>query len=161
MPKFDYIVQNPPYSGTLHIDFFNKGLDLLNKNGKMIIIEPATWLVNIRKNGNVKTIYEPLKKRLKNHVSKIIVDNYTKEFNIRIFAGLSITNIDLSKEYDTIDYSICGYKQKVNSVYDCNLIGEYNTILLVFHLLQLDHMVIDLMNYFLNIIIDYAGIAMF
>ena len=29
MPKFDFIIQNPPYNKTLHIDFFNKGLDLL------------------------------------------------------------------------------------------------------------------------------------
>ena len=50
MPKFDYIIQNPPYKKTLHIDFFKKGISMLNETGKMTIIEPATWLIdsNIR-----------------------------------------------------------------------------------------------------------------
>ena len=43
MLKFDYIIQNPPYAGTLHTKFFNKGLDILSDTGKMVIIEPSTW----------------------------------------------------------------------------------------------------------------------
>jgi len=46
--KFDYIIQNPPYLKTLHIDCFNKGLDILKEDGKMTIIEPATWLIDVR-----------------------------------------------------------------------------------------------------------------
>ena len=56
MPKFDYIIQNPPYKKTLHLDFFNKGLDLLSETGKMIIIEPSTFYINIRKNGKAKKL---------------------------------------------------------------------------------------------------------
>ena len=26
MPKFDFIIQNPPYNKSLHLDFFNKGI---------------------------------------------------------------------------------------------------------------------------------------
>ena len=50
MPKFDFIIQNPPYNKTLHLDFFNKGLDLLSDTGKMVIIEPSTWLIELRQN---------------------------------------------------------------------------------------------------------------
>ena len=41
MPKFDFIIQNPIYDETLHIDFLNKGLDLLSETGKMVIVEPS------------------------------------------------------------------------------------------------------------------------
>ena len=50
MPKFDYIIQNPPHNKNLHIQFFNKGLDILSDTGKMTIIEPAIWLMNLRQN---------------------------------------------------------------------------------------------------------------
>ena len=61
--KFDYIIQNPPYNKSLHLDFFDKGLDLLSDKGRMVIIEPATWLINIRKNGKAKK-YDEIKKRI-------------------------------------------------------------------------------------------------
>ena len=54
--KFDYIIQNPPYNGSLHLDFLEKGLDLLTEKGRMVIIEPATWLINVRKNGKAKKV---------------------------------------------------------------------------------------------------------
>ena len=50
MPKFDFIIQNPPYNKSLHLDFFNKGVDLLSDTGKMVIIEPSTWLIELRHN---------------------------------------------------------------------------------------------------------------
>lgn len=50
MCKFDYIIQNPPYSKSLHLDFFKNGLEMLSENGRMVIIEPATWLINVKKN---------------------------------------------------------------------------------------------------------------
>ena len=50
MPKFDYIIQNPPHNKIMYIQFFNKGLDILSDTGKMTIIEPATLLMNLRQN---------------------------------------------------------------------------------------------------------------
>lgn len=47
--QFDYIVQNPPYSGSLHLTFFEKSLGFLKDDGEMTIIEPATWLINVRR----------------------------------------------------------------------------------------------------------------
>lgn len=46
--KFDVIVANPPYQGkaALHQQFFNKSVDLLKDNGKLIIIQPATTYFN-------------------------------------------------------------------------------------------------------------------
>lgn len=52
MPKFDYIIQNPPHNKNLYIHFFNKGLDVLSNTGKMTIIEPDIWLINLRHNSH-------------------------------------------------------------------------------------------------------------
>ena len=134
MPQFDYIIQNPPYVGPnkntqLHLEFFNKGLDILSDNGKMVVIEPSTWLINLRNTvPNNKKWYMPLKNRIKNHVSKIIIENFNKSFNISSYVPLSITYIDKSSKYDEIEFINCGEYKKVTNVNDCNLIGNYEII---------------------------------
>lgn len=125
--KFDVVIQNPPYNGSLHLDFFNKGLDVLTETGKMVIIEPATWLINVRKNGKAKT-YDAIKERINGHIESVVIENLNKEFGTMMFVPFAITTIDMSKTFDTIDYTCCGETRKVKSVYDCNLVGEYNTI---------------------------------
>ena len=126
--KFDVCIMNPPYSGSLHLEFLKKGLDILKKDsGKMTIIEPATWLINIRKNGKAK-LYDDIKANLKGHVSKVIVENYNIEFRTGLSAPFSVTYIDFSKEYENIEFNCFGETRIVNSLYDCNLIGDYNII---------------------------------
>ena len=127
--KFDYIIQNPPYAGTTHTQFFNKGLDMLSDTGKMTIIEPSTWLINLRKGkGNEPKVYRPMKERVNKHVKKVVIENYNKAFNISMYVPCSITYIDKSKEYDNIEFINCGDKQMVNNINDCNLIGNYELI---------------------------------
>ena len=48
MFKFDTIIMNPPYQGTrrLHQKFFNKGVEVVKDNGKVISIHPATPYFN-------------------------------------------------------------------------------------------------------------------
>lgn len=130
--KFDYIIQNPPYYGSLHLGFLEKGYEMLADNGQMVIIEPATWLINIRQNGKAK-IYDKIKEKLNGHIKKVIVENYNKEFNIVNTVPFSITYIDKSKEYNKIEFTNCGYTQIVNSIYDCNNIGNYNLIWSIFN----------------------------
>ena len=125
--KFDVVIQNPPYNGSLHLDFFNKGLDVLTETGKMVIIEPATWLINVRKNGRAKR-YDAIKQRIDGHIESVIIENLNKEFNTTMYVPFAITTIDMSKTFDTIDFTCCGETRKVKSIYDCNLVGEYATI---------------------------------
>ena len=125
--KFDVVIQNPPYNGSLHLDFLEKGLDVLTETGKMVIIEPATWLINIRKNGRAKR-YDAIKQRIDGHIESVVIENLNKEFNTTMYVPFAITTIDMSKTFDTIDFSCCGETRKVKSVYDCNLVGEYATI---------------------------------
>lgn len=127
MPKFDYIIQNPPYSGSLHLEFLKKGYELLSDTGKMVIIEPATWLINVRKNGKAKE-YNEVKNMLEKHVNKVIIENYNREFDTALYVPFAITHIDKEKEYNEIEFVNCGYTSKVTSLYDCNLIGDYKMI---------------------------------
>lgn len=133
---FDNIIINPPYSGTLYLDFFEHCLDVLDNGGKMTIISPATWLINVRNNNkfgkNVKKCdfaqFERIKDRLKGRIKSIVIENLNKEFNTMQFTPFATTTIDMSKTYDTIDCMICGEHKAIDSIYDCNLIGKYETI---------------------------------
>lgn len=127
MPKFDYIIQNPPYSGSLHLDFLKKGYELLSDNGKMVIIEPATWLINVRKTGKAK-LYDEIKKMLGKHVYKVVIENMNKQFDTALYVPFSITYIDNKVNYDSIKLVRCGETLNVNNLYDCNLIGDYDMI---------------------------------
>jgi len=137
--KFDYIIQNPPYNGSLHLDFLEKGLDLLTPGkGRMVIIEPATWLINLRKYGKRNELgktcsveikkYDELKKAISGHVESVTIDNLNYSFNTKNYIPFATTVIDMSKTYDMIDFTCCGERRKVKSLYDCNLIGEYPSI---------------------------------
>ena len=68
--------------------------------------------------------YIALKERIKGHVSKVVIENFNNEFSVGLYVPCSITYIDKSKEYKQIEYSNCGIKKYVNSLYDCNLIGN-------------------------------------
>lgn len=141
MPKFDFIIQNPPYKKSLHLDFFNKGLDLLTDTGKMVIIEPSTWLIELRQNISSKPSssmkkYIAIKNRIENHVKKIIIETCDNLFNVGLFVPCAITYIDKSKEYKTIEYSNCGINKNVNDLNDCNLIGNIKTIKSIFEKLN-------------------------
>ena len=121
MPKFDYIIQNPPYSGTLHIDFFNKGLDILSDSGKMVIIEPATWLINVRifeKKSDAYKQYMPLKERVKGKVKKIIIDNLNGEFKTKSQV-VSITYIDNNYYNTKFDYYLFGQYTNTD-IFNCS-----------------------------------------
>lgn len=132
--KYDYIIQNPPYSGSLHLEFLKKGLELLKDNsGKMTIIEPATFLISLLKKGKATTLYPEIKNILNNHVYKVVIENLNLVFNTANDIPFAITYVDFSKEYNNIEYYNCGYKYIVNSLDDCNLVGNYNIIQDIFN----------------------------
>ena len=124
---FDYVIQNPPYRRFYHVDFFFLGLDMLKPDGKMVIIEPATLLINVRKNGKAK-IYDAIKARIEGHVESVKIENLNKDFNTMLRMPFSVTTIDMSKKFGTIKFTVCGEEKNVKSIYDCNLVGDYATI---------------------------------
>jgi len=126
--KFDYIIQNPPYNGSLHLDFLEKGLDLLTKKGRMVIIEPATWLINVRKDGATAKRSNPIKDKIEGHVESVVIENRNKDFGTTQHVPFATVVIDMSRTYDKIELICCGEKRFVKSLYDCNLVGDYFTI---------------------------------
>ena len=129
--KFNAIIMNPPFSGDLHLDFFDKCLDVLAEDGQMVIVEPGQWLVQLKDNAKYtkeNSISEKIKNKIKDHVKSIDLNNYNEEFGIANKTAISITTIDYSKDYKTINFECCGENQNVNSLYDCNLIGNYNLV---------------------------------
>ena len=151
MPNFDFVVQNPPYSGSLHLDFLKKGYEMLSDKGQMIIIEPATWLINVRKYGkrgeemrvNSSAIkkYDEIKKMLEGQVKKVIIENYNKEFNVGLYTPFSISYIDKTYNSDIIDCKICGEQKTLTSLYDCNLNGKYDLIWSIFNKINCDKLI--------------------
>lgn len=125
--KFDMIIQNPPYKGSLHLEFLEKGLNVLNKNGKMVIVEPATWLINVRKNGKASR-YDEIKKRIEGHVESVVIENLNNEFGTALQVPFATATIDMSKTFDEIDFKCFGEHRIVTSLQNCNLIGDYRTI---------------------------------
>lgn len=138
MPKFDFVVQNPPYNGTLHLEFFKKGLDILTNNGQMIIIEPSMWLINLNENSEYNTgkkgnLTPILKKEINGHIKNIKIENYNGEFNTANTVPFSITHIDKSNIYDTFEYICFGIVNTVKSINDCNYIGNFDLIKSIFN----------------------------
>ena len=125
--KFSNIVLNPPYIKSLHLEILKKSLDLLTDDGHLVVVEPATWLINIREIGRSK-LYDDIKQRIDGHVSSVVIENLNHDFNIALDTPFAITTIDMNSQYETIDFVCCGEHKLVKSIYDCNLIGEYKTI---------------------------------
>ncbi len=125
--KFDHIIQNPPYNGNLHLDFLEKGLNLLTENGRMIIIEPAGWLISFTEK-NKKNRYNTIKNLIENHVESIVIETLNGQFGIEHDSPLSITTIDMSQTFNRIKFTCMGVTKYVKSIYDCNLIGEYDLV---------------------------------
>lgn len=126
--EYDYIIQHPPYRGNSHLTNLSCGLDLLERqNGRMVILEPATFLINVRSTGDAKT-YVSLRGRLRGHVFKVVIDNYNKSFNNLMYMPYSITYVDYGHRCDAIEFECCGYTKMVDGILDCNLVGSYPTI---------------------------------
>ena len=122
--KIDVCLMNPPFSRDLHLDFFDKALDISNK---VVIIEPGQWLVQLKENGKYtkqdsKSVN--IQKKIEGHVKSIEFNNYNKELNIANKTVCSISCIDFTKDYNEIDFECITEKSKVKSLKDCNLIGE-------------------------------------
>ena len=125
--KFDIVVGNPPYGGNLHLDIIESVLPFMSGRATWCFIHPATWLINVRKNGKAKK-YDVLKKKLEGHIKSIEIENLNKDFKTGLYVPFSTTTIDMSKTFDNIDCAICGEHKIVTSIYDCNLIGNYEII---------------------------------
>ena len=126
--KFDICLMNPPYDRDLHLDFFEKSLDFIADDGKMVIIEPATWLINLKDSGKGKR-YNELKNRIDKITKSVEINPMNKQFNTGLYVPFSITTIDKIKNpEDKILFECSTETKEVDSIYDCNKIGKYTDI---------------------------------
>lgn len=140
--KFDYIIQNPPYNGSMHMNFFNWGYRMQRKNnGKMIIIQPATYYIDIRPT-SPKPVDFKNKLEQDKAVASIIIENYNYDFATNLYATHAITFIDFTRKYNEIDFRCYGHRQKIKSI-----VNESNP----YGNLQIINSIISKMNYSLRI----------
>lgn len=139
MPKFDYVIQNPPYSKSFYLEFINLAIKLLEKSkGKFYIISPSTWLIQLRPN----SLYCQdgclnIKNQLNKHITDIIIENYNNEFQIGLSVPFSIIKGNLSKHIDKINFLCCGELSYEDSIYNCNLVGKRDIINSIFQKIKI------------------------
>ena len=116
---------NPPYAKSLHLQFLDK---CINIGEKVISVQPATFLINVRKDGKAKTQYIPLKNKLEGHVKSCEINGMNRYFKTGLYVPFTIINIDNTQKYDEIDFECSTIHKKVKSIYDCNKIGDSQII---------------------------------
>ena len=101
--RFSVCVMNPPYSGTLHLDFLEKVNKICEKT---ISVEPCGWLLDIPAIiGWKKTTYQKYENNISKHIKSIEIlgdnaDDANKEFGIYGFENIGIYEMDNNKEYE-------------------------------------------------------------
>ena len=132
--KFDYIIQNPPYSSTLHIDYFEWGYYITKRNNsKMIIIQPASFYIDVRQPDKKSNSFraEEIRNMLERDkaVSNIIIENYNYDFETNTYFPHAITFIDFTKKHNEIDFCCYGHHKKITSICnESNPFGNLNII---------------------------------
>ena len=128
MPKFDCVIQNPPYLGTMHLKFLENGFNMLNENGKMLIINPSSWLILLRE-GKTKQKYDALKEKIGKYVKSVEFFKAQKYFEfISPYVPLELIFIDKTNKNEKIEFKYYENTKKINNLYEINLIGEYSII---------------------------------
>ena len=136
--RYDVCLMNPPFSGSLHLEFLDKVTDLCEKS---VVIEPSTWLINLQtgikeKQSSQMKKYQHLKTKIKNHIKSVDIENLNELLNIGNDVAPGITCIDYSKDYDNIEYNCFGKNETIDSIESCNLIGNYDIIKSIFEKLK-------------------------
>lgn len=125
--KFDVILMNPPFNKDMYLDFMVNSFNCLSDVGNMVIIHPSTWLIKLAESKtNIK--YNAIKEMLNEYVKSVDIEMMNDKFNIAMFVPLSIMHINKSHKYDKIFYINHDDGKFVNSLYECNLIGDYEII---------------------------------
>lgn len=126
MPKFDYIIQNPPYGIMLYVKFINLAL---NNAHHIHQITPSTFLLKyipkcIENNFKTQLIYNEIRDKLQNHMHTIMTKSFNDEFKMMSVNTLSITYIDFTKTYNEINVYLCGDNYKLKNIYDLTLFSK-------------------------------------
>jgi site-specific DNA-methyltransferase (adenine-specific) len=114
--KFDCVIMNPPYKGSLHLDFLENSMKITKKDGYVISIQPSTWLLSEKTNAQKK--YSQVKSTIGNHLKSVRFLNGNSLFNIGSYVPLSINIIDKNNIYETILVETIDGKKYLAKDYD-------------------------------------------
>ena len=122
MPKFDVVVGNPPYKGTLHLDFLKKAYDISNE--WIIWIHPSSWIFDEK---GLSKKFNETKYLLKENIKEIIFLNGNPIFNIAMFVPLMIEVINkkIKSNQILIKDKIHNKKYIVDNLYSINKWNDY------------------------------------
>lgn len=125
--KFDVVLMNPPYKGSLHLKFLQRAVDIAKDGGRVICVHPSTWLFMGNKGNKTKKIYNSTKDMIANYNTKLVFFNANKMFNVSMFMPFCITSIHKSeKDSDiTVKNDIINKVFTYDNIYDVNKFGNY------------------------------------
>lgn len=91
--KFDAVVMNPPYDGTLYQKFFKAGIEMTNDKGMCVCVCPAAWIISKRQAVNITELCDKYKT-----VVRLLSQYDTNEMfpDAEIGSHLSVTWVDKS-----------------------------------------------------------------
>jgi len=116
--EFDAILTNPPYKNGLHMEFFNRCVDLLKDGGHLICLHPATSFIN-RKPTRDNESDKIANKIVSEYRTRLTLIDGNKLFNAVFKVPLSITHLNKVKDkrIDVVYSHIDNSNKEVN-IYD-------------------------------------------
>lgn len=92
MKKFDKIIMNPPYGGSLHLKILEAVLNKLQNDGKCINLSPIRWLQDPLAKNKKGSDYKKFKDSIVNHIKDIeIIDSEMA----KKFFGVSVVDLGI------------------------------------------------------------------
>src|SRR5574344_1204808 len=116
LKKFDYIIMNPPYNGSLHLRILEKALTFKSDDGTCICLSPARWIEDplwkYKKNSDHAKYQETIIDKLSS-INFIKGSTASRLFNIGLTSDLAIYNFNNSRNYQDTTLFISNIFSKV------------------------------------------------